>query len=125
MRYLTLEEILVLHEHQISMYGGPNDIRDIRLLESALFRPKTEFYGRELYKDTYDKAVILGTTIIQNHPFIDGNKRTGIHAMLVMLGMNSIEVNIEPEKLTILALQIARKEINTKDVVTLLKEKTI
>ena len=107
------------------MYGGTNGIRDIRLLESALFRPKTEFYGRELYKDTYVKAIILGITIIQNHPFIDGNKRTGIHAMLVMLGMNNIEVDIEPEKLTTLALQIARKEIATEDIVALLKEKTI
>lgn len=125
MRYLTLEEILILHNHQIETYGGGPGIRDINLLESAVFRPQTSFYGTELYKTVYEKAAILGQAIIQNHGFVDGNKRTGIYAMLVTLELNGIQVNLTTNAIVLLALEIANKSVDIKDIVTLLKRHTI
>jgi len=125
MRYLSIDEILLLHEFQISKYGGSEGIRDIRLLESALFRPSTEFYGKELYKDIYEKAGILAIAIIANHPFLDGNKRTGIHAMLSMLEMNNISIKIDPHYLAEIALSLATKKIELEALVKILKDNTI
>lgn len=125
MRYLSIDETLVLHEYQITKYGGSAGVRDIRLLESALFRPSTEFYGKELYKDIYEKSGILAIAIILNHPFLDGNKRTGIHAMLTMLALNNITIKIDPNYLALIAINIAKKEIELKELVKILKKHVI
>jgi len=125
MRYLTLEEVLILHDHQIKIYGGSDGIRDINLLESAVSRPQTSFYGTELYKTVYEKAAIIGQALIQNHGFVDGNKRTGIYAMLVTLELNNIKVELTTKELVNLAVEMAKKDITLEDVVKLLKTHTI
>jgi death-on-curing protein len=121
MRYLTLEEVLVLHAYQINTFGGNSGIRDTMLLESAVARPQTSLSGKEMFPTVFHKAAVLASCIIQNHPFIDGNKRTGIHAMLVFLELNNARSVIDDGGLIKLGKGIATKLVNLDDVVKILK----
>jgi death on curing protein len=124
MRYLTIEEVLVLHAYQIDTFGGNSKILDIKLLESALSRPQTILSNKEMFPTLYDKAVVLVTGIINNHPFVDGNKRAGLHAMLVFLELNDTKILIDNKELVKLGNDIAKKVYSTKEVAKYLKENT-
>ncbi len=88
MIYLTLEDILEIHRVIIEQTGGLAGIRDIPLLDSAVARPQASFGGVDLYQSISEKAAALLHSIICNHPFADGNKRTGFTAMDVFLLLN-------------------------------------
>lgn len=122
MRYLSLEELLILHEYQIEKFGGVHGIRDIRLVESAVYRPQNTFDGKELYKDIFEKAGALGHAIITFHPFTDGNKRTGLYAMLVFLQLNGIEVSISNKELVNLGLAIAKGDLTIEPLSSFLRK---
>jgi death-on-curing protein len=92
MNVLTKEMILKFHRALIDEHGGSSEIRDEGLLDSALATPFQTFGGYSLFPTVREKAVRLGYGIISNHPFLDGNKRTGAHSMLVMLSINGIEL---------------------------------
>jgi death on curing protein len=77
MRYLTLGEVLELHRRIIEQTGGALGVRNLPALESSLAQPRVTFGGKDLYPTTEAKAAALGFFIVQNHPFIDGNKRCG------------------------------------------------
>ncbi|MCU0550844.1 MAG: Fic family protein [Leptolyngbya sp. Prado105] len=77
MRYLTLAEVLELHRRIIEQSGGALGIRDVGLLESAIAQPRMTFGGDDLYLSLVEKAAAIGFLIMMNHPFVDGNKRTG------------------------------------------------
>lgn len=81
MRYLTLREILEIYQRVMQQSGGLVGIRDLGALESAVAQPRMTFGGAELYPTLVEKAASLGFSLIQNHPFVDGNKRTA-HATL-------------------------------------------
>jgi death-on-curing protein len=85
--YLTLFEILVIHDDQIARYGGSPGLRDAGQLEAALFRPQSGHYP-----DLIAEAAALWESLSQNHPFIDGNKRTAFAAMLTFLAINGVEI---------------------------------
>ncbi len=77
MRFPTLIEVLELHRRVIEQSGGAFGIRDVGLLESAIAQPRMTFGGKDLYPSLLEKAAALGFSIIMNHPFVDGNTRTG------------------------------------------------
>ncbi len=106
MRYLTLIEVLVLHERLISASSGLPGVRDFPALESALAQPMATFDGDELYPDLTAKAAALGFFLVANHPFIDGNKRVGHAAMEVLLVLNGyeIEANVDEQEQLILGV---------------------
>lgn len=81
MRYLTLVEVLDLHRRIIQQSGRALGIRDLGLLESAIAQPRMTFGSEDLYPTVFDKAIALGFSMIMNHPFVDGNKRTDHAAM--------------------------------------------
>ncbi len=91
MKKLTREQILMLHAQLINQTGGSNGVRDYSLLESAIESPFQSFDGEELYPTIQSKAARLGFCLIKNHCMIDGNKRIGAHAMLVLLKLNGID----------------------------------
>ncbi|MSP39789.1 MAG: type II toxin-antitoxin system death-on-curing family toxin [Deltaproteobacteria bacterium] len=93
MRYLTLNEALDLHRRIIQRSGGSFGIRDLHAVESALAQPRMTFDGKALYPTITDKAAALGFSLIQNHPFIDGNKRIGHAAMETFLILNRFEID--------------------------------
>ncbi len=88
MIYLTPEQILFLHARLIAETGGGHGLRDLALLESALSRPRATFGGQDLYPDLFAKAAALMDSLLRNHPFVDGNKRTGITAAALFLVQN-------------------------------------
>lgn len=91
-RYLTIVEVLSLHRQIINQSGGTLGLRDMGLLESAIAQPRMTFAGEELYPSLVDKAATLGFSLIMNHPFLDGNKRTGHAAMETFLVLNKLEI---------------------------------
>ena len=88
--YLTLVEVLTIHADQIDRYGGASGVRDPGQLEAALFRPQTGYYG-----DLIAEAAALWESLSQNHPFIDGNKRTAFAAMFTFLAINGVEITAD------------------------------
>lgn len=110
MKKLTKKHIMMLHRALIAESGGSLEIRDEGLLDSAINAPFQTFSGEELYPSLLEKASRLGYGLIKNHPFVDGNKRIGTHAMLVFLAVNHIELQYEDTELVQLILGIAAGE---------------
>ena len=105
---LTVNDIMLLHEKIIDKTGGIKGIRDIGLLEMAVNSSFASFGGEDLYKTLEEKAKQLCNSLIRNHPFLDGNKRIGILAMLVFLDLNGKKLNITNEEIVSLGLRIAK-----------------
>ena len=91
-RFSTLAEVIEVHTDQIKRYGGQDGVRDFGLLESALAQPEASFAGEWLHKDLYDMAAAYAYHLCQNHPFIDGNKRTALACALVFLELSGLSV---------------------------------
>jgi len=111
-RYLTLSEVLELHRRIIGQSGGALGILNLGALESALAQPRMTFGGSELYPSIVDKAAALGYSLIQNHPFLDGNKRTGHAAMEVFLLLNDCEIQAPVDDQERVILQVASGEMD-------------
>lgn len=109
MNYLNISQILVIYNEVIEQTGGSRGIRDIRLLESAVARPQATFAEEDLYPDVFSKAAALGHSIISNHPFVDGNKRTGYMAMRLFLNVNGYDVEEPLEERYKFVMGIAKK----------------
>jgi death-on-curing protein len=90
--FLSLAEVLEIHRDQIERYGGKTGIRDLGLLQSALAMPAAGFGNRYLHGDLFEMAAAYLFHIVRNHPFVDGNKRTGAVAALVFLSLNGMEI---------------------------------
>ncbi|MEO7274425.1 MAG: type II toxin-antitoxin system death-on-curing family toxin [Vicinamibacterales bacterium] len=105
MRFLTLGEVVELHQRLLAQSGGGSGLRDLGLLESALAQPRASFDGADLHPTVVDKAAALGFALIANHPFIDGNKRIGHAAMEVFLVLNGLEIeaSVDDQERVILA----------------------
>jgi death-on-curing protein len=110
MRYLTLNKVLELHIRLIERYGGSAGIHDLGALESALTQPRMTFGGEELYPTIAEKAAALGFALIKNHPFVDGNKRTGHAAMEIFLVLNGFEIDASVDEQEKVILQVASGE---------------
>ncbi len=107
MKILTKHQILLLHEHLINETGGSHGLRDEGLLESALASPFQEFASFSPYPTIQQKAARLGYCLVMDHPFIDGNKRIGAHAMLTLLALNGIEISCTQQGLSDIILDVA------------------
>lgn len=88
--YLTLAEVLAFHEVLIDEFGGSDGVRDLGALESALFRPRTGYY-----RDVIEEAAALFESLVQNHPFVDGNKRVAFAVMDVFLRVNGHDLVLD------------------------------
>src|SRR4030066_1171106 len=97
--FLTLAEVVEIHTDQIKRYGGSDGVRDMSLLSSAVAMPYASFSGSFLHADIYEMAAAYAFHICQNHPFVDGNKRTALAAALVFLEMNGISIVDTEERL--------------------------
>ena len=116
MKRLTKIQILKMHSLLIQKTGGSDGVRDEGLLDSALNLPFQSFDGEDIYKTIQAKAARLGFSLVNNHSFVDGNKRIGILAMLVFLEMNGIEIICTDEELIELGLGLADGSISYKDL---------
>ena len=118
---IFLEDVLLLHEFSSKDFGGASGIRDIGLLESAIARPFQTFGGEDLYPTPFDKAAAIGESLVENHPFVDGNKRTGMLAMVALLKEYSIELNADNNSLYQFTISISTGEIKFDEIVQWLK----
>jgi death on curing protein len=121
---ILIEDILQLHKLSITNYGGADGIRDIGLLESAIARPYQTYGGEYLYTSPIEKASALGESIIKNHPFIDGNKRTGILALLSLLLEYNVASTANEDDLYNFAISISTGVIHFDEIVHWLKQNT-
>lgn len=103
MKTLSKRQVLLLHEQLVAETGGSAGVRDEGLLESALSAPFQGFGGVDAYPSIQQKAARLGYGLVKNHPFVDGNKRIGAHAMLVFLALNGIELEYTQRELADIA----------------------
>ncbi|MBI4051508.1 MAG: type II toxin-antitoxin system death-on-curing family toxin [Elusimicrobia bacterium] len=107
MIHLYPTQVLYLHKRVLEISGGSPGVRDLGLLESAVYRPQASFGGSDLYPDLFSKAAALGYSLIKNHPFVDGNKRTGFEAMRLMLRLNRWDIRAREEEKFRFVLDIA------------------
>jgi death-on-curing protein len=113
--FLTLDEILSLHEDQIRRHGGSGGVRDIGLLQSAIGTVMATFGGSFLHETLFEMAAAYLFHISRNHPFVDGNKRTAIAAALTFLEMNGIEIEADENALYDLVIGVATGELTKAD----------
>jgi death-on-curing protein len=125
MRYLTLEEIMFLHSKLIAQSGGRRGLRDRGALESAVAQPEMSFGGEDLYSTIADKAAALGHSLIQNHCFVDGNKRVGHAAMEVFLVLNGYEIQASIDEQEQVVLSVASGQMDRAAFSEWLKQHTV
>lgn len=113
---LTKEQVLLLHTQLIEATGGSDGIRDVGMLESALENPFQTYGGEELYPSIRAKAARLCYGLVKNHAMVDGNKRIGVHAMLVFLALNGYEVEYTQKELSDLILDVAADRKQYEDI---------
>ena len=116
MKILTKDQIILLHAQLIKETGGSDGIRDEGLLDSAILNPFQSFDCKELYSSVLEKGARIGFGLLQNHAFVDGNKRIGAHAMLVFLALNGYVFSYTQKELTEIILSFASGEKNCDDL---------
>jgi len=119
--YLTVAEVLLLHARLIQRTGGSGGVRDVGLLESALARPQAAFGGEDLYPDLWSKAAALMQSLVQNHPFVDGNKRTALAATGIFLELNDHVLAASNDEALDFARQVTGGEMTLQEMATWLK----
>ena len=112
MRSVTIAEILETYQRIMQQSGGLVAIRDFGALESALAQPYMTFGGNELYPSLAEKAAVLGFSLMQNHPFADGNKRTGHAAMAMFLAINGYKIDASIDEQTEIILSVASGKLS-------------
>ena len=122
MRYLALNELLELHRRIIAQSGGTSGILNLGALESALAQPQMTFGGNDLYPTLVEKAAALGYSLIQNHPFVDGNKRIGHAAIEVFAVLNGFEIIAPVDEQEQIILNTAAGKLPQSDLTAWLRD---
>ena len=120
--FLSVEDVIFLHDEQLVRFGGAAGIRDQGLLESAIGMPQASFGGEFLHADLYAMAAAYAFHIAQNQAFVDGNKRTGLLSALVFLEMNGIIIADPESRLYQAMIDIAEKTLDKSGLAALLRE---
>lgn len=116
--FLTLAEIVDIHADQIERYGGSSGIRDVTLLDSAIAIPQAGFGDQYLHQDIFQMAAAYLYHIVQNHPFVDGNKRAAFLAVGLFLGLNDFRLAADQVDAARNMLALAAGEINEEQFAT-------
>ena len=119
--FLELGEMLLIHKDQLQRYGGSTGIRDIGILQSATAMPRAGIADRYLHEDLFEMAAAYMYYVVRDHPFVDGNKRTGAVAALVFLEMNDIEILVDEEELESTVRSVAEGNTTKADIATFLR----
>jgi len=125
MRYLSLREILELHDHIIEISGGGRGIRDMHALESSINQPRITFNLTDLYPDIITKAAALCFFLVMNHPFVDGDKRIGHAAMETFLILNGFEIDATIDEQERIILDLAAGKVKREQFTIWLNRHTI
>lgn len=120
--YIELDEVYAIHERMIEIGGGREGIQDFTLLHSSLERPKVTFGGNMLYPTIWLQAAALMHSLIKNHPFNDGNKRTGFFSTIRFLKLNGYQFSAEQEEVVQFALSVDTENLKLDVIASLLRE---
>ena len=123
-QFLTLDEALAIHAHQIARYGGALGVRDRGLLESALAMPAATFAGDYLHPSLPEQAAAYLFHLVKNHPFVDGNKRVGLACSLAFLRLNGIRVRATDDDLVDIVMGVAEGRRSKADVAVFCRERS-
>ena len=123
MKVFTVRQILILHERMIQKYGGSSGVRDMGMLESAVGRPFATFGGEDLYPDIFMKAGAFIQSIVKNHPFIDGNKRTAFSGTIAFLLANGVFISVNINQAVKWMLRVANENITVDEITDWLKRR--
>ena len=121
MEYLTVAEVLLLHARLIQCTGGSGGVRDVGLLELALARPQATFGGEDLYPDLWSKVAALTHSLVQNHHFVDGNKRTALAATGIFLQLNDHTLSASNDEVLAFTRQVTVGGMELQEMAAWLK----
>ena len=124
MKFISNQQVLFINARLISKTGGETGLRDLALLESAVARPQASFDGKDLYPGLYEKAGALLDSLVNNHLFVDGNKRTGITAAAMFLRFNGLHMVCSQDELEAFTMQVASSHPPIEQMAGWLKEHT-
>lgn len=124
-KHLSEVEVIAVNEEMVSKYGGLHGVRDLALLKSALSRPRTTIGFQDAYKSTFDKAASLFHSLINNHPFLDGNKRTALFSAILLLEYNGWEVMFKRKEVIKFTLKAHNDKWSVEQISDWLKEHSI
>jgi len=122
MEYLSAEQVLFIHARVIEETGGSHGIRDLGMLLSALGRSQASFEDQDLYQDLFSKAAALMESLVSNHPFMDGNKRTGAIAAGLFLRRNGYYLTASNANLVNITMRIARSQTSLDELASWLEK---
>ena len=122
---IDLEDVLKIHDFLINKFGGSQDIRDLSLLKSAISRPYQTFNQEDLYKNPIEKAAAIIESIIRNHPFIDGNKRTGYVLMRLILMDHGLDIKANYNDKYDFVISIASGNLNYDQIKEWIKDHVV
>lgn len=108
---IEINEVEKIHDILIERFGGARGIRDKEILESAIGRPFQTFDGKDLYPDAVDKAAAIFESIVSNHPFVDGNKRTAYVLMRIILKRNQLDIEVDQDVKYDFVIKAAKGEL--------------
>ncbi len=121
-KYLSVARVLYIHDRMVKLFGGSQGVRDLGLLESAVYRPQASFDGKDLYQTVFDKAAALLQSLLKNHPFVDGNKRTSLTSAGISLKINGYSlVNAHEEEVNF-AIKVDNAHLSLEQISKWLKD---
>jgi death on curing protein len=123
--HLSLDQLLRIHQFQVEGFGGAAGVRDRGALESALARGQMTFGGEDLYPDLASKAAALMHSLVQNHPFVDGNERVGAMATELFLFANGHELRASDRELVETTLAVARGELAAEALAIWIRQRLV
>ncbi len=123
--FLDINQVLFIHDRAVKRYGGSHGIRDIGLVESAVARPQTTFGGKFLYVPIFDKAAALLQSLLKNHPFIDGNKRTALSSSALFLWKNGYKLTNAHKEEIEFAVRVDNGNLTVEQISKWLKEHSV
>lgn len=121
-KYLSSKDVLLLHNLAIDQSGGSHGLRDFGLLESSVMRPRATFGGKDLYSTIFEKAASLIHSLLMNHMFVDGNKRTAMFAGMTFLELNGYKFFAGNDEVVSFALKIENQKLTVEEITKWLKK---
>lgn len=123
-KYLSPQQVVLIHDRMLKRFGGSAGLRDVGLLESAVGRPQASFDRNDLYVTIFDKAAALLQSLLKNHPFVDGNKRTALTSAGIFLKINGYQlINAHKEEVEF-AIRVDNEHLSLEHIASWLKKHT-
>ncbi len=120
--YITPSQVLAIHDQVIERFGGSTGLRDLSLLISSVLRPQASFDGNDLYPTLFEKAAALLQSLLKNHPFVDGNKRTSLTSTGIFLQLNGWEIENSHGEEVDFAIRVDNENLTLEQICLWLKQ---